>query len=72
METASSNLYNMQKAYHRRGRSYCTYGPQDKTQNASFMRPIPFNATQEAWFLRPNLQDRYDGPFVPAPNAFAK
>ena len=36
------------------------------------MRPIPFDSTQEAWFLRPNLQDRYDGPFVPAPNAFSK
>ena len=62
----------MQKAYHKRSRSYCTYGPQDKTQNASFMRPIPFGSTQEAWFLRPNLPDRYDGPFVAAPNAFAK
>ena len=70
--TTSDNLYNMQKAYHRRGRSYCSYGSQDKSQNATFMRPIPFNSTQEAWFLRPNLQDRYDGPFVPAPNSFAK
>ena len=67
-----SDLFSMQRAYHRRGRSYCAYGSQDKSQNATFMRPIPFNSTQEAWFLRPNLQDRIEGPFMPAPNAFAK
>ncbi len=36
------------------------------------MRPIPFGATQEAWFLRPNLEDRVEGPEVSAPNKFAK
>ena len=53
-----SNLYTMQRNYQRRGRSYCAYGSQDKTENATFMRPIPFDSTQEAWFLRPNLLDR--------------
>ena len=36
------------------------------------MRPIPFQSTQEAWFLRPNLENRMTGPFMPAPNQFAK
>ena len=36
------------------------------------MRPIPFGTTQEAWFLRPNLEDRKYGHFLPAPTGFAK
>ena len=38
----------------------------------TFMRPIPFGQTKEAWFLRPNLIDRRDGPFQQATTAFAK
>ena len=36
------------------------------------MRPIPHDNTKEAWFLRPNLEDRYQGPFIPAPTGFGK
>ena len=36
------------------------------------MRPIPNYEAMEAWFLRPNLKDRFEGPFVPAPTGFAK
>ena len=56
----------------RRSRSYCAYDLQDKSTEKTFMRPIPFGQTQEAWFLRPNLIDRRDGPFAQAPTAFAK
>ena len=72
MDATASSLYDQQQAYHRRSRSYCAYGSQDKTQNAAFMRPIPFDSTQEAWFLRPNLGDRVNGSFFPAPNVFSK
>ena len=68
----TKNLYTMQRNYQRRGRSYCSYGPQDKSEVATFMRPIPFDSTQEAWFLRPNLLDRQGGHVVPAINHFAK
>ena len=56
----------------RRSRSYCAYDLQDKSTEKTFMRPIPCGQTQEAWFLRPNLIDRRDGPFAQAPTAFAK
>ena len=51
----TNNLYSLQKSYSRRSRSYCAYGPQDKTFEATFMRPIPFDSTLEAWFLKPNI-----------------
>ena len=56
----------------RRSRSYCAYDLQDKSMEKTYMRPVPFGQTQEAWFLRPNLIDRKDGPFNQAPTNFAK
>ena len=47
------DLYSMQRGQHRRGRSYSSYGMQDKF--TSFMRPVPYEKTKEGWFLRPNL-----------------
>ena len=72
MTQEASNLYTRQRNYQSRSRSYCQYGPQDKSENATFMRPIPYAATQEAWFLRPNLVDKQTGHLVTAINHFAK
>ena len=56
----------------RRSRSYCTYDLQLKDQEQTYMRPVPFGNTQEAWFLRPNLPNRLHGSFMPAPTDFGK